>query len=245
MTDQEILRYEMKIHGISIGDDGYSVRVGDEVIKTESLSASINIISEGENELKRHVREKWEDLYYLANFMMSSGAGQNSSSLDNLIFLSSVKKSFQLSSRFSELRQVSDALKLLMMSDASEMDSRLIKKFNGLYIQIRIIHRLIMTEQFRKNLLTSLTAQSKTAQVAGPYSNMDMPLKERVWEWKDGEEEYFADREKERKNSVRYNPEYDKYGFYYVWQDLNRDPYLFEDRKDESPYQSRFLVSMP
>jgi hypothetical protein len=86
----------------------------------------------------------------------------------------------------------------------------------------------------------------KTAQISGPWANLDLPMKERVWEWdSDGESEYFENRTKARREQTRYNPEYDKQGFFYVWQDFTRDPYSFEDFKKDSPYKSRHQIAIP
>jgi hypothetical protein len=71
-------------------------------------------------------------------------------------------------------------------------------------------------------------------------------MEERKWEWDEGEDEYFNSRQKSRREQVRYNPENQtKSGFYYVWQDLSTDPYRFSDMKEDSPYKSRHLLTVP
>ena len=85
---------------------------------------------------------------------------------------------------------------------------------------------------------------TKEAQISGPWANLDLPMAERVWSWGE-DEEYFDQRSKARKEQVRYNPEYDKQGYFFVWQDLNRDPYSFDDMKTDSPYKSRHMITLP
>ena len=109
-----------------------------------------------------------------------------------------------------------------------------------------------MREIYRTKLLKKYAQLHKVAQISGPWANLDLPMKERVWEFDSEEEEYFDTREKQRKEQVRYNPEYlgagssaTQQGFFYIWQDRNRDPYLFQNRESDSPYKSRLLMNIP
>ena len=172
--------------------------------------------------------------------------GQNSGSLDNLLFLSAVNKSFELSSIFTDLQLITKTIRQLLDTDIASSDDHLIRHFNDDYLRIQCLHRLIMIELYRKHLVNRYMTITKQAQISGPWANLDLPIEERVWEWDEAEDEYFANRQKSRREQIRYNPENQtKSGFYYVWQDFSRDPYRFEDMKEDSPYKSRHLLTVP
>jgi len=109
-----------------------------------------------------------------------------------------------------------------------------------------------MTELYRLKVLDKYRSMEKIASmklagIPGPWANLDLPMKERVWEWNSDEDEFFANREKSRKEQIRYNPEEaeNTNGMFYVWQDLTRSPYSYYNRTTESPYKSRLLISQP
>lgn len=243
-TTNDLLREELRVFGITDqADASFRCCVGDEYIELKSLDECAKLIQEGITELKEHLWEDWQDLANVAVVILHND-NANHGSLDNLIFLNAVKKSYHLSRVFSELSDVSNTLQQLFYVDAVAIHNNLIAKFNMIYLRIRLLHHLIMQERYRLKLIHQRQSMSKQAQVSGPWANLDLPMKERVWEWSE-DEEYFDDRSRARKEQVRYNPENNKMGFYYVWQDLTRDPYLFEDMKDDSPYKSRHLLTIP
>lgn len=236
IPDAYLLKQELDVHDIKIADK-IVIRVGDHFILADSVSESIDLLNSGIKELKETERSLWEDLSNLVNIIPQNNAG-NKGSIDNLLFLSNVQKSYFLSKRFSELKNVSHSIKNLLSIDAASTHPDLIRKFNQKSLEIFLLHRIIMGEIYKSKLLKKYSLLTKTAQISGPWANLDLPMQERVWEFSE-DADYFDNRERSRKNQTRYNPENGKSGFYYVYQDLNRDPYLFEDRKDESPYPSR------
>ncbi len=222
----------------------YRIEIGDETISAESAEECIQFIQEGLQELKSSVWQKWQDLENLADLIAQNDSG-NTGSVDNLIFLHSVRRSYLLASLFSELDNIRNSIKQLFYVDVSSVNDSLISQFNQTYLMCKLIHRLIMQELYRIKLLRRYQCLHKSAGVAGPWSNLEVPIEERAWAWEDGEEEYFSGRQKQRREQVRYNPEYNSDGFYFVWQDLSRDPYKFEDMSKDSPYKSRLLLSVP
>lgn len=238
IDDVELLRLEMKAFNIIGSSDGYHVKIGDETVVVP-ISECPPAIDKGIVELKEHLFECWQDLATIAT-RIAERRGRNSGSLDNILFLNSAKKSYHLSALFSDLKDISDVLRKVLDLDIEVIDDHLIKHFNSEYYRVRSLHRLIINEIYRKKLVERFLTMTKQAQISGPWANLDLPMKERMWSWDEEEEEYFGDRERARKSQIRYNPENaTSSGFYYVWQDLTRDPYLFTDIKKDSPYKSR------
>ncbi len=247
ITDEtELLKAELRAFDITNSTSGgYLICIGDEALTAPNLSGCCQLIDSGISELKRSIFQSWHDLQHTSQKMLHEN-GQNSGSLDNLLFLSAVKKSFELSSVFTDLKPITKAIQQLLDTDIASSDDHLIRHFNDDYLRIQCLHRLIMIELYRMHLVSRYMSTTKQAQISGPWANLDLPMEERKWEWDEGEQEYFDNRQKSRREQIRYNPENQtKSGFYYVWQDLNLDPYKFEDRDIDSPYKSRHLLTVP
>ena len=245
IDELDLLRAELRIFDIIKSAGGYDIEVGDEILTIPTLPECQQVLDQGILELKQHLYEVWSDINDTSSKIIQEN-GRNNGCLDNLLFLSSVRKSLRLASFFSELDPLVEILRQLLDTDIASADDRLIRHFNEDWIRIQCLHRLTMTELYRKKLIAHLMTLTKQAQISGPWANLDLPMKERKWEWDEGEDEYFSSREKARKDQVRYNPEdATKSGFYYVWQDLTRDPYKFEDMKTDSPYKSRHSLTIP
>lgn len=241
--DTLLLINEISFFGINKEDSAYRVDLGDEEVYVNSLDECNQLIRSGLKELISYIFELWQDLNRTALILIENTSG-NHSILDNIIFLNSAKKSYYLSRRFSELSSISQTLLLLLNSDIKDVHPDLIQKFNHTYISIKCVHQLILTQIYRLKLIKQLSLLNKTAQIAGPWANIDLPMSERAWSFAD-DEEYLHGRSRARREQTRYNPETNEAGFYYVFQDRNRDPYLFEDYKDESPYPSNPAARIP
>jgi len=241
----DLLKLELESFDITQQDTGrYILIIGDETVTASSLKECKKYIYQGIQELKSNLWDSWHDLSHLSNVIMQNNAG-NEPSLNNILFLTTVKRAFLLSQIFSDLSQISTSIKELFNIDASEVHKDLISRFNLKYLEVKLMHHLLMTEMYRANLITKYMHIHKKAQISGPWANLDLPMKERVWDYEE-DEEYFANRSKAKQEQIRYNPEMlPTTGFYYVWQDLARDPYLFDDMKKDSPYKSRHLMTIP
>lgn len=243
IQDSNLLRSELDSFDISMKDGGFNITIGDENFEASSIPECISYIDNGIEELKKEIWENWHDLANVAEVITQNNSF-NEGSIDNLLFLNNVKKSFLLSRIFTDLTHISKSLKSIFNIDVAKVHDNLIIKFNYTYLKVKLLHQLIMQELYRKNLLHAWSKRTKTAQISGPWANLDLPMQERIWEWSE-DEEYFENRERAKKEQIRYNPETNQQGFYYVWQDLNRDPYLFADMKRDSPYKSRHLLTIP
>ncbi len=242
LSDLDLLKKEMEKHHIFYKQNRYYLEIGDENAEADSLSECRELINEGTNELRKHLWSAWKDLAELAEDITEQNS-TNEGSIDNIFFLNSVKKSFLLSKVFTDLDEITAVLHKVFNLDVSRIDPSLISKFNTTYIKVRLLHRLVLSELYRDKIIRTYMQLTKEAQVSGPWANLDLPLAERVWPF-DSDEEYFQQRGKSRKEQIRYNPEYNKNGYYFVWQDLNLDPFSFDDMQEESPYKGRRILQI-
>jgi len=243
-SERHLLRSELSSFNIFPRDGGkYDLSIGDEHFHGLSLQECGAMISEAVAELKQELRGEWDDLASIARIIAQNKDG-NPGTLDNVYFLVSVKRAYAISKRFSQLQEVTASIQSLFDVDVSEVNGELIGEFNYAYLKVRLLHKLVMGELYRLKLIEKYSKMVRSAQVSGPWSNLDLPMKERVWEWSEEEQEEGL-REKAKKEQPRYNPEYNKEGFYFVWQDYSRDPYRFEDRDEDSPYKGRNQLAIP
>lgn len=242
-NDADLLAKEILIFRINPESNGYKIGVGDECLHLHSLDDCLEHISEGIDELRSELWEIWKKFANLCGYILEN-QDRNQGSLDNLVFLNSAKKAFLLSNNFSDLKDISLLLRHILDADISYIGTQSVSGFNKLYLQIRLIHHLIMTEKYRSVLIKKYKQLNKKAQISGPWANLDLPMQERMWPYSE-DESYFEDRKKARRDQTRYNPETDKQGFFYTWVDKNRDPYLFTDMQKDSPYKSRLLMTIP
>ncbi len=246
IDEVELLRKELKVFEIFRNADGYTISIGDESLQHKSLADCLPSIDQGINELKENSWHSWLDLAEISR-KIATQRGTNTGSIDNLLFLNAVKSALALSRRFTELLEIRNYLKQVLDSDIQSVDNHLIKHFNADYIRVKCLHKLIISEIYRKQVIWRYMKLTKQAQISGPWANLDLPIKERMWEWDSEETEFFKEREQAKKDQIRYNPENQgSTGFYFVWNEpASRQPYKYEDREKDSVYKSRHLMNIP
>lgn len=240
-TILQLLQNEMKVFGISFDQGKCQISLGDEDFLVNSIEEAQNLIKDGLKELKEYLLSSWKDLEQLSKIIIQSN-DNNDPSLDNIVFLNSAKKAYYLSKEFTELEEITKILYNVFNCDIKKVDKNIIDRFNHKYIEINVVHKVILNELYRNRLLDRFALNEKTAQTV-PTANLDIPMSERLYEYKT-EEEVITQRSDARKSQPRYNPEYTSNGFYFVFQDRNRDPYSFYD-KDDSPYPSSSYARIP
>jgi len=145
----------------------------------------------------------------------------------------------------------SDKIKYYLDKDISEFNIDSIEKAIEGFSVLKLLFRLISRKEYILRLLRfSLLGEDKINSypniklakgVQGPWSRLDLPLKERVWEWRDIEEEMMGKRrdfqrqKRYRNGFLNYNQPGVGEGHY--WRELRTEPYLWSDRFNDSPYQ--------
>jgi len=247
------------VHGISRRDDGsYNIIVGDNELICKDLSVCITHITNGLKELKTKSFEMWQALgHFSSTISVSTNMTQPpKSSVNNILFLHSVKEAILLGQRFPELKNIVEEIKKLLHVDIIRISPESIFEFNNLYLQIHSYHFLIMRELFRVDLIKKmLNSPQKMAIVQGPGSCLDVPWEERVSLWsKDANEiegngsnqwdegghanDYPSDQKKKRRQ-WRYRAIPD-----YVFDDRRNYPYSYGDT-NEVNYPHSWQSSIP
>jgi len=123
--------------------------------------------------------------------------------------------------------------------------------------KIEIYEHNIKRLGYIKYLVNTLNSQKVLSKVAftgidmnssiqGPYSNLDLPMQERVFSWSDIDEETYARQDMKQKQS-RYtaglegnSPSESKVGYYL--RELRNEPYAFPYGEDEANYPYRKVL---
>jgi hypothetical protein len=92
--------------------------------------------------------------------------------------------------------------------------------------------------------IASGTGVGMNSSIQGPYSNLDLPTDERVFEWNDINDETYG-RQDLKQNQRRYKlglednaPSDTKIGFY--WRELRNEPYLMPGGSQEAGYETSY-----
>jgi len=242
-----LLEIEMEVHGIVSQDDGsYLLDAAGEQVSVCSLEECLTICENELDGLKGQVWKEWCMLGHLAEGIVGEPKYNESSCLDNILLLSTVRKSYLLSLLFDELKDITKAIKSVYKADIAHVDECFVRQFNETYMNVKTLHMLILKEMYRCMLIKQfMKMRPKMASISGPWSQLDLPQQERVWEWyAGGDEEYFRQRTKAKQQQTRYRPENNLFGFYYVFpEEASRRPYRFGTKTD-SPYKSRYISSI-
>jgi len=248
ISDPILLELELRACGIDMHEDGSrSITIDDSSIRCVDLIECLSLANEEIRKLKNELFREWERLAHVANLIVKNPEYNESGCLGNLLFLNSVKKAWRLADIFDDLEEVVPLIKKILNCDISSIGENLVEQFNNVYTTIKTLHVLVMSKIYRNNVIKQLLCLKKTASIAGPWSNLDLPFFERVWNYDDKSEhqEYMTNRTLARQNQIRYNHENNSYGYYLVWPEMRtRNPYRYGDQ-ESSPYPQRLYLSIP
>lgn len=116
-----------------------------------------------------------------------------------------------------------------------------IKRIGYIKYLVKILHTNLVA--FEKVAFNGIDMNSS---IQGPYSNLDLPMQERVFEWKDIDEETYARQDMKQKQQ-RYTAgregqkSSDTQVGYYL-RELRNEPYAFPYGEDEANYPYRKLL---
>jgi hypothetical protein len=111
---------------------------------------------------------------------------------------------------------------------------------------ISYLSHLLLLSKDPKNLPQNINVKLARG-VSGPWSNLDMPMQERVFEWKEIAGEV-SGRDKDLRKQRRYrmgfeNYNNDKIGEGFFWREIKNEPFSWCDRATEDPYPHRSTLT--
>ena len=178
---------------------------------------------------------------------------------DNMknLFIFSLKDLYKFILCFEDLdgSELSEKISSFLNRDINSFTKEQIQKLPDYKISIDWVHRLINRLIYICKLLAvAATGRINVSQytvktargISGPWSNLDLPMEERVYPFEE-EEQRGRGKDKEYQRRYRKNLEtYNSSGFVgegHYWRELRNEPYSWYDRRDESPYPMRELLN--
>ena len=216
----------------------------------------VSFIQKRMKDNKKLIRSLWEELKdYIKTYNESYVDKKYQNIIEDKyinIFIFSIKSLYDLSSYFQSLYDNNTVHYIYecISSDYKRFSFSFMLKIIDYKMVIEWIHHCILKDLYLIDLLSKWNRISKiktAGGTSGPWSNIDLPMQERVYEWdKDGVEEELSGRTKQRMKQPRYWTGIEGYndprvreGF--VWRDIKNDPYSIED-EDDNPYPHRNLL---
>lgn len=255
MNNWEILKRELKYHGIILlNDRRCQVSFEDKTPTNQGIIKTMRQIGASIRKRKNLMQELWNDI----SFVLSKEEGGTNIVDENIrkIFIHSLKDLLKFLLCFSECDNsyYTNVLKKSLSKDVTMFSKDQIYKIIQYKMSIDWMHRLISKLIYiRKLLYYSLYGEEKinalkkeATGVSGPWSNLDLPMKERVFPF--GQE--LNDRRKDKQRQRRYKKGLENYnndgrvGEGHYWRELRNEPFSWYDRKYEDPYPSRHSLSM-
>lgn len=163
------------------------------------------------------------------------------------------------SSYFKSLKMdvINRTLKHSLDSDIRQFSKNIVSIVPSFRLSIDWLHRGIRQLMYVSKLLrfaasgqeTINTLPEKFAKgVQGPWSNLDLPMKERAFEWTDIEDEVRG-RDRDIRKQRRYRMGLEQYnndgrvGEGFLWREIRNEPFSWYDRDTEDPYPGRNVLT--
>ena len=253
VNNLDLIKKELKLYGIHIIDRESCVFIDNDKKYKAKIETIINYFK---NRCKKNSNLINELLLDLCN-QQKLGNIKYIDENTYKIFIESAKELYKFVSLLSDNTSHRDFIVkndiLKKIRSFLDVDC---KCFNKDFVFLLISTKVTLDWIFRKNSkliyvgrLVNIIRTSKenklriveAAGVAGPWSNLDLPMQERMFSWDDIAEDVES-RGVDKKNQQRYRAglenynRTDKFGEGYYFREMKNEPYLWSDRKEQSPY---------
>lgn len=240
MEDIEIIKLELAINGISILTDGQCV-----VSSAESETPITISCEEKFQQLHHSIKINKLEFKRMWNLFSDSlekcgNSNVGGSPSTEKMYISSLKYAYKMTKKYRYFSSYKNKLKSHLNKDIKQCSESSMSTVIDYHLCMDWIYKDIKNDIYKINLFKAFSKlnQVKKAQQMTP-SAMDLPMKERVWQWKEDEEDW-DQRQKDIRNQQRYqlpetynDPDSFEEGFY--WREMRNDPYSFWDEEND-PY---------
>jgi hypothetical protein len=254
----DILCRELKAHGITVlSETVCSCKENGKEVKM-SLSSKIHQLRQKHFKNSKLIKQLLFEVskilnsqnennkvldYRIENIFISSV----SDLLNFLKLLSIVDKNYE---NFISKYKINSLVRGLLDKDYNEIESECVSNFINYKIsldwafrkncKIEYIASLLMFLRLGKAKIDKIIIKEARG-VQGPWSNLDLPMEERVFAWDEVAGDTYG-REKDKRNQQRYLMGLDTYhdsshvGEGYYWREMRNEPFSWDNRFTDSPY---------
>lgn len=240
----DLLKKELAIHGIIV--NGANLKTTKGVLPIGHAIA----LHKAKAKVAFSLTEKlWNEVSEILK-EPSPKNGKSAEGIDNIFIhsLQGLKRMVYLFPGLTNFAQVEDSLCWALSRDINEFSYRTMSKIIEYKLAIEWVSHIVAKNLYIKALITRyakfLINRDVTIAkgVHGPFTNLDLPMQERVFDWSSISDEV-AGREKDKQKQSRYtmglegyNDPYVNEGF--VWRELKNEPFLW-GKEGENPYPHR------
>lgn len=244
------LSMELISRGFSYSNGNVVALHSNRIFSFEEFLQEIDIV---EKSYKENIRVCWDEIFKTSDHKLYSGKCDKL--LYSIVSNIYIKIQRRISNKFygKNEQKICNNINLVFSENSigkfnNTKSDIIIKNFSsilksevGLY-NLYIIK--IITEKLHKENF-EIKKVSYNRGISGPWANLDLPMEERVFTWRDVEEETTerqTDKQKQRRYTMGYEDEKEgfKEGFYF--RELRNEPFLFENASFDSPYPYRSVL---
>jgi hypothetical protein len=253
----EIMSQELAHNGIRVKGDICYFKDENDQIKQSEIDSLISSITSDIKENLSLFSNLWVEL---ANTLRSGKETETyiTDKRTQNLFIYSIKNMMDLIDNFSDKKNTSVAQVVMnaLSRDINKFSMEQSGKVIDLSLAISWMRRVLCKQKYVCNLLRFAKTKGRNSKhklarsVSGPWANLDLPMEERAWAWED-EDPNFRYRDKDIRNQSRYTKGLENYngdgrvGEGHYWRELCNEPYLWEERDEESPYPHRNTTTRP
>lgn len=254
---REIAKKELALLGFVISNDQIHIVADDGSERVSDIRSTVAMLS---SEIKENKNLLAELLIQIRECLAAHTVEEPVKDSDLIkIFIASIQNIGKFIDMFEQLdgSSVKKAVREALRKDCLSFSNQQMNKICDLQISLHWVHRLICRLRYARKLLLFYTKgdegvtgkELKLARsVSGPWANLDLPMRERAWDWSE-EEPNLRDRREDIRRQRRYKKGLENYnndgrvGEGHYWREIANEPYSFWDRDHDSPYKTRTMLS--
>lgn len=250
-----LLQKELSYYGIRlINDRKCEIRDDEGKAKTQGIIRSIRELNQSIKKQKNNLLSLWEDVVDILQIQDYKRVPIDNKMIDLFVFSLKDLSKFLLCFEDLDKSKYQETIDFALNQDIKSFDKEQIYALPDYKISIDWIHRYISRMLYISNLLSFAAIGKKNISkydlklargIAGPWSNLDLPMLERVFPF--GKE--VQKREKAKRKQRRYRKGLENYnndgrvGEGHYWRELKNEPFSWYDRKTEDPYPHRDMMT--
>lgn len=243
MTD-DILK-ELNAHNITVQNG--TVIIGD---NNMGVNQSIKYYKDKSQKTYEILIDIWNEV---KDLLLNRSCRETvpSSGIDSIFIfaMQDLKRFLYLYPSLNNFNDILSCLQNALDADINTFSHECMSKIIEYKLAIEWLSHLVAKNLYIKSLLIAYKHAEPRKVIAkgvhGPYSNLDLPMQERVFSWTAIDEEVRG-RSRDLRNQHRYRMGLERYNSPFVnegftWRELRNEPFLWS-KQDENPYPHRNLL---
>lgn len=236
---------ELSAHGILVKDGLVYIGNAAPVKRVDAIKS----YKKRAKELFSIIEKTWTDISQILEFRDCRKTDHSEGFVSLFIpALQGLKRMHALYPGLRDYDKIKIHLNGALLSDSNTFSQTVMSKVIDYKLALEWLSHLLAKNMYIRALLIACANKNKTVEakgVHGPYSNLDLPMLERVFSWSSVDEETRG-RSNDKRRQSRYTMGFERYnepaineGF--MWRELRNEPFLW-GKEGENPYPHRNIL---